>query len=86
MTCYYITCPQREESVKTAASDKETYLSDMKLRTYDLPENRVVRQGFEKELKKFLTNKTDYANMNKLSLLRTTRTHRKRQGSLITEQ
>ena len=68
------------------APDKETYLSEMKLRTYDLPENRVVRQGFEKKLKKFLTNKTDYANMNKLSLLRTTRTHRKRQGSLITEQ
>ena len=40
----------------------------------------------KKKLKKFLTNKTDYANMNKLSLLRTTRTHRKRQGSLITEQ
>ena len=39
-----------------------------------------------KKLKKFLTNKTDYANINKLSLLRTTRTHRKRQGSLITEQ
>ena len=58
----------------------------MKLRTYDLPENRAVRQGFEKKLKKFLTNKTDYANINKLSLQRTTRTHRKRQGSLITEQ
>ena len=39
-----------------------------------------------KKVKKFLTNKTDYANINKLSLLRTTRTHRKRQGSLITEQ
>jgi len=86
VTCYYITRPQREESVKTVAPDKETYLSDMKLRTYDLPGNRVVRQGFEKKLKKFLTNKTDYANMNKLSLLRTTRTHIKRQGSLITEQ
>ena len=68
------------------APDKETYLSGMRLRTYDLPGNRVVRQGFEKKLKKFLTNKTDYANINKLSLLRTTRTHRKRQGSLITEQ
>ena len=40
----------------------------------------------KKKLKKFLTNKTDYANINKLSLLRATRTHRKRQGSLITEQ
>ena len=86
MTCYYITRPQREESVKTAASDKEVHLSGMRSGTHDLPGNRVVRQGFEKKLKKFLTNKTDYANMNKLSLLRTTRTHRKRQGSLITEQ
>ena len=40
----------------------------------------------KKKLKKFLTNKNDYANINKLSLQRTTRTHRKRQGSLITEQ
>ena len=68
------------------ASDKEAQLSDKRSWIYDLPGNRVVRQGFEKKLKKFLTNKTDYANMNKLSLLRTTRTHRKRQGSLITEQ
>ena len=68
------------------ASDKEVHLSGMRSGTYNLPGNRVVRQGFEKKLKKFLTNKTDYANMNKLSLQRTTRTHRKRQGSLITEQ
>ena len=68
------------------ASDKEAHLSDKRSGTYDLPGNRVVRQGFEKKLKKFLTNKTDYASINKLSLLRTTRTHRKRQGSLITEQ
>ena len=86
MTCYYITRPQREESVKTVASDKEAHMSDARLRAYDLPGNRTVRQGFEKKLKKFLTNKTDYANMNKLSLLRMTRTHRKRQGSLTTEQ
>ena len=68
------------------ASDKEAHLFDKRSGTYDLPGNRVVRQGFEKKLKKFLTNKTDYANINKLSLLRTTRTHKKRQGSLITEQ
>ena len=67
-------------------SDKEVHLSDIRFGTYNLPGNRVVRQGFEKKLKKFLTNKTDYANINKLSLLRTTRTHKKRQGSLITEQ
>ena len=68
------------------AADKEAHLSGVRPRTYNLPENRMVQQGFEKKLKKFLTNKTDYANINKLSLMRTTRTHRKRQGSLITEQ
>ncbi len=67
------------------AADKEAYLPvlDQKLITCLRTEwfNKVL-----KKLKKFLTNKTDYANINKLSLMRTTRTHRKRQGSLITEQ
>ena len=67
-------------------TDKEAYLSGVSPRAYNLPENRMLQQGFEKKLKKFLTNKTDYANINKLSPMRTTRTHRKRQGSLITEQ
>ena len=48
MTCYYITRPQREESVKTVASDKEAHLSGMRSGAYNLPWNRVVRQGFEK--------------------------------------
>ena len=48
VTCYYITRPQREESVKTVASDKEAHMSDARLRAYDLPGNRTVRQGFEK--------------------------------------
>ena len=36
------------------ASDKEAHLSDKRSGTYDLPGNRVVRQGFEKKVKKVL--------------------------------
>ena len=41
---------------------------------------------FERKIKKFLTDKTVYDNINKLSLMRTTKSFRKRQSSLITEQ
>ena len=43
-------------------------------------------ERLERKIKKFLTDKTVYDNINKLSLMRTTKSSGKRQSSLITEQ